>query len=302
MTNTEPLGFIGLGIMGFPMAENLLRAGHALTVFNRNRRKAEELEKRGAAVAASPGEVARRAKVIFLCVGDSESVCEIAEALLQDVQPGTVLVDATTISPTVSRGLAARFQEHGAEFLDAPCSGSKKGAESGTLTFMVGGKREVFERVEPYLSVMGRKIFYMGGQGMGLQVKLTQNLIGALTYQAMSEGFVLAAKAGLEPEKVLQVLEASVAHSPMISAKLPAVLARRFEPNFSLKWMHKDIGLMLESGRELHVPLPVTALVHELFGASIAQGHGEEDFAAAITLLETLAGAEVSTRPPVRSG
>ena len=137
----------------------------------------------------------------------------------------------------------------------------------------------------------------VGGQGMGLQVKLTQNLIGALTCQAMAEGFVLARKAGLSPSLVLEVLQASVARNPMIEAKLPLVLSRRFEPHFSLKWMHKDLGLMLDSAQDLQVPLPATALVRELFGAAIAMGHGEQDFAAAITLLETLAGVKVTEDP-----
>jgi len=298
MSQQERLGFIGLGIMGFPMAENLLKAGHALTVYNRTRQKAEELARRGATVAASPAEVGRQAQVIFLCVGDTLAVGEVCDSLLQGIQRGSVVADASTISPAASRALAKRFQERGVHFLDAPCSGSKTGATNATLTFMVGGDKAAFERVQPYLLAMGKKIFHVGGQGMGLQVKLTQNLIGALTCQAMSEGFVLARKAGLSPSLVLEVLQASVARNPLIEAKLPLVLERRFDPHFSLKWMHKDLGLMLESAQDLQVPLPATALVRELFGAAIAMGHGEEDFAAAITLLETLAGVEVTEGSP----
>ena len=299
MSESEKLGFIGLGIMGFPMAENLLKAGYSVTVFNRTRQRAEKLATRGAVVADSPAEVARQARVIFLCLGDSASVCQVAENLLDGVQPagvqpGSVVVDCSTISPAVSRQLAERFRERGVEFLDAPCSGSKAGATNGTLTFMVGGELDALERVDSYLQAMGKKVFYLGGHGMGLQVKLTQNLIAALIFQAMAEGFVLARKAGLLPSSVLKVLQASVARTPLIDAKLPQVMARSFEPSFSLKWMYKDLGLMLESGRDLHVPLPTTALVHELLGASVAMGHGEEDFAAAITLLEHLAGVEVT--------
>ena len=293
MPEREQFGFIGLGIMGYPMAENLIKAGHALIVYNRTRDKAQTLAQRGALVADSLAVVARRAQVIFVCVGDSQAVEQVAQGLLEAIQPGSVVVDCSTISPSVSRQVAEQFRRRGADFLDAPCSGSKTGAANATLTFMVGGERKVFERVEPYLLAMGKKIFYMGGAGMGLQAKLTQNLIGALTCQAMIEGFVLARKAGLAPSLVLEMLQASVARSPMIDAKLPLVLARRFDPHFSLKWMHKDLGLMLESGRELGVPLPTTALVRELFGASVALGHGDEDFTAAITLLETLAGLEV---------
>jgi len=304
MSASERLGFIGLGIMGFPMAENLMKAGYALAVYNRTRSKAEELAgfsppgfsppRRGAVVADTPAEVGRQAQVIFLCVGDSAAVLEIAENLLPGIQPGSLVVDCSTISPSVSRQVAGRFRERGVDFLDAPCSGSKAGATNATLTFMVGGSPKAFERAQPYLQVMGKKAIYIGGPGMGLQAKLTQNLIGALTVQAMAEGFVLARKAGLSPSLVLEILQASVARSAMIEVKLPMVLKRSFEPTFHLKWMHKDLGLMLESGRELNVPLPATALVHELFGASVALGHGEEDLAAAITLLETLAGVEVT--------
>ena len=297
MSQQERLGFIGLGIMGFPMAENLLQSGYALTVYNRTRQKAKELETNGATVADSPAEVGRSAQVIFLCVGDTAAVSQVAESLLEGVEPGSVVVDASTISPAASRRLAERFRERGVRFLDAPCSGSKTGAANATLTFMVGGDQKAFRRVEPYLLAMGKKVFHVGGQGMGLQVKLTQNLIGALTYQAMAEGFVLARKAGLSPSLVLEVLQASVARSPLIDAKLPLVLERRFEPHFSLKWMYKDLGLMLESAQELQVPLPVTALVHELFGAGVAMGHGEEDFVSAITVLESLAGVEVAEAP-----
>jgi 3-hydroxyisobutyrate dehydrogenase-like beta-hydroxyacid dehydrogenase len=294
MREKEKLGFIGLGIMGFPMAENLLKAGFELTVYNRTRMKAEELAKRGARVAASPEELGRLAQVVFLCVGDTAAVTETAASLIVGLEPGSVVVDTSTISPDASRALAERFRERGVSFLDAPCTGSKAGATNATLTFMVGGEKKSLDRVMPYLEAMGKKIVYVGANGMGLQVKLTQNLIGALTVQAMAEGFVLARKAGLSPSLVLEVLQASAARTPLIDAKLPLVLERRFEPNFPLKWMHKDLTLMLESARHLEVPLPVTALVHELFGAGVAMGHGEEDFASAITVLESLAGVEVT--------
>lgn len=297
MSQPEQVGFIGLGIMGYSMAENLLKAGYPLTVYNRTPRKAEPLAAAGAQIAGTPADVARRARVIFLCVGGSADVREVCDNMLPAVQPGSLVADCSTISPTESRKLAARFRERGAEFLDAPCTGSKAGATNATLTFMVGGTPEAFQRAQPYLQAMGQKIIHVGEQGMGLQVKLTQNLIGALSCQAMAEGFVLARKAGIAPSVVLEVLQASVARNPLIEGKMKLIMERRFEPQFSLKWMQKDVELMLESARELNVPLPATALVHELFAASIAAGHGEEDFASAITLLESLAGVEVSNRP-----
>lgn len=298
MSNSETVGFIGLGIMGCPMAANLVKAGYRVVAWNRTRRKIEDLASMGAAAAASPAEVARAVRVIFLCVGDSEAVAGIARDMLPVIQPGALVVDTSTISPSVSRKIAAEFQARGAGFLDAPCTGSKTGATNAALTFMVGGEKAVFNRARPYMEAMGKTIIHCGAQGMGLQVKLTQNLIGALSCQAMAEGFVLARKAGLKPSLVLEVLQASVARNPLIEGKIKMVLGRgarneRIEPHFSLKWMQKDVKLMLESARELGVPLPATALVHELFAASIAAGHGEEDFAAAITLLEDMAGVEV---------
>ncbi len=293
MTQKETIGFIGLGIMGYPMAENLLKAGNAVTVYNRTRSKAESLAADGASIAPIVADVARAASVIFICVGGTADVEQIAEELLLAIRPGALIVDTTTISPTASRRLAARFSKCGAQFLDAPCTGSKAGATNATLTFMVGGEKAAFDRARPYLEAMGKKIFHTGGQGTGLQVKLTQNLIGALTCQAMAEGFVLARKAGISPSLVLEVLQNSVARNPMIDGKLPLVITRNFAPHFSLKWMHKDLGLMLESANELQVPLPATALVRELFGAGIAMGHGEEDFASAIRVIESMAGVEV---------
>lgn len=296
-SDQQNLGFIGLGIMGFPMAENLLKAGYRLAVFNRTRKKAEQLAARGAAVADSPADVARQARVIFICVGGSADVGEVTENMLPAIQPGSLVADCSTILPSASRKIAERFRAKQADFLDSPCTGSKTGAANATLTFMVGGDRPAFDRAKPYFEAMGKTVIHCGGQGMGMQVKLTQNLIGALSCQAMAEGFVLARKAGLSPSLVLEVLQASVARNPLIEGKMRMVLERRFEPHFSLKWMQKDIELMLESARELNVPLPATALVHQLFAASIAAGHGEEDFAAAITLLEGLAGVEVSDHP-----
>ncbi len=290
----EPVGFAGLGIMGQPMAENLLRAGCPLTVYNRTRARTESLAAQGAGVASTPAELAEKARILFICIGDTGDVEELCEQILGAVRPGSLIVDASTISPEASRRLAARFRQRDVGFLDAPCSGSKAGAISATLTFMAGGDEPSFRRAEPYLRMMGKEIIHTGPQGSGLQVKLSQNLIGALICQAMIEGFVLARKAGVAPSMVLQVLEASVARVPMIAGKLPRIAARQCEPHFSLKWMHKDLGLILDSARLLEVPLPATALVHEMFGAGISMGHGEEDFSSAVHVLETMAGVEVS--------
>jgi len=186
-----------------------------------------------------------------------------------------------------------RLAAKGIHFLDAPCTGSRVGSETATLTFMIGGEREVFERARPYLEVMGKNFYYCGGAGMGLHAKLSQNLILSNLLQGFNEGMVLAAKAGVDPQLMVDILNNSAARSGLVSGKAPLVLKREFAPAFSVKWMHKDIGLMLESANELKVPVPLTALTREMFQAAIATGHGEEDICATIQVLEELAGVVV---------
>ncbi len=284
------IGFIGLGIMGMPMAKHLVAAGHSLVVYSKTTAKAQAL---GQTVAASPSELARKADLIFMIISDTDGVEEMAAGLLEGIRKDAIIVDCTTISPSASRRLAARFAEKGAHWLDAPVTGSKAGAEKGTLTFMIGGDQAVFEKVKPYLLPMGQNIYHVGGNGMGLHAKLSQNLVLALTFEGVCEGLVLAAKAGIAPSKMYEILQNSAAKTGILEYKSGAIFKRNWATNFSLKWMHKDIGLMLESGKELGVPLPGLAIVHQLFGASIARGHGEEDYASVITLLEEWAGVQV---------
>jgi len=203
------------------------------------------------------------------------------------------VADASTVSPSESRKIGQALAAKGIDFLDAPCTGSKPGAEGGTLTFMIGGSREVFERILPYLEAIGKRFYYCGGPGMGLHAKLSQNLILSNLLQGFNEGMVLAAKAGVDPDLMLDILNNSAAKSGLISAKAPLMLRREFDPAFSVKWMHKDIGLMLDSANELQVPVPLTALTRQMFMAAIAQGYGEEDICATIKVLEGLVGVEV---------
>jgi len=291
------LGFLGLGIMGYPMARNLLRAGHQVALWSHTTAKARELAtaEKGL-LCATPREVAENADVVFLCVGNTAMSREAIlgkDGIIEGARPGTVVADASTIAPTVSRQIGQALAAKGVDFLDAPCTGSKPGAEGGTLTFMIGGDRQVFERVRPYLEVMGKRFYFCGGPGMGLHAKLSQNLILSNLLQGFNEGMVLAAKAGVDPALMLDILDNSAAKSGLVSAKAPLVLRRAFAPAFSVKWMHKDIGLMLDSASELHVPVPLTALTHQMFQASIAKGHGDEDICATIKVLEDLAGVEV---------
>ncbi len=283
--------------MGYPMARNLLRAGHEVALWSHTAEKARELAaaEKGR-FCATPKEVAENADCIFIIVGDTAMSREIIlgkDGIIEGARRGTVVADASTISPSESRKIGQALAAKGVDFLDAPCTGSKPGAEGGTLTFMIGGERDVFERVKPYFEVMGKNFYFCGGPGMGLHAKLSQNLILSNLLQGFNEGMVLAAKAGVDLDLMLDILNNSAAKSGLVSAKAPLVLRRKFDPAFSVKWMHKDIGLMLDSASELSVPVPLTALTRQMFQAAIAKGHGEEDICATIKVLEDIAGVEV---------
>jgi 3-hydroxyisobutyrate dehydrogenase-like beta-hydroxyacid dehydrogenase len=291
------LGFLGLGIMGYPMARNLLRAGHEVALWSHTASKAQELATaENGHFFQTPKEVGAFADVIFLCVGDtamSEEVILGENGIASGAKPGTVIADASTISPSESRRIGAKLSKSGISFLDAPMTGSKPGAEGGTLTFMVGGDKEVFEKVRPLIEPMGKKIYYCGPSGMGLNAKLTQNLILSNILGAFNEGLVLSTKAGVDPELMLEILDNSAAKSGLINYKAPFVLRRDFSTNFSTKWMHKDIGLMLESGAELNVPLPLTSTSRQMFQMAISSGFGDDDMCATIQFLEKISGVEV---------
>jgi 3-hydroxyisobutyrate dehydrogenase-like beta-hydroxyacid dehydrogenase len=283
--------------MGYPMARNLLRAGHQVALWTHSAAKARELAaaEKGC-FCATPKEVAENADVIFLIVGNTAMSREAIlgqDGIIQGARRGTIVADASTIAPSVSREIGQALAAKGVEFLDAPCTGSKPGAEGGTLTFMIGGDHAVFERIRPYLETMGKLFYYCGGSGMGLHAKLSQNLILSNLLQGFNEGMVLAVKAGVDPGLMLDILNNSAAKSGLVSAKAPLVLRRAFDAAFSVKWMHKDIGLMLDSANELGVPVPLTALTGQMFQAAIAKGHGDEDICATIKVLEELTGVEV---------
>jgi len=294
------LGFLGLGLMGYPMARNLLRAGHSVALWSHNPAKAGQLAEAEKGTACdTPRQVAENADYIFLCVGDTSMVRQVIlgeDGLIHGVRPGTVVADASTISPSESRKIGEALQSKGVDFLDAPCTGSTPGAEGGTLTFMIGGDHAVFEKTKPFLEPMGKRLYYCGGPGMGLQAKLSQNLILSNILMAFNEGMVLATKGGVDPKLMLDILENSAAKSGLISYKAPFVFRRDFQANFSVKWMDKDIGLMLESGKELGVPLLLTSLTRQLFQTAIAGGHGDEDICSTIKTLEDLVGVEVKSQ------
>ncbi|HUQ95704.1 MAG TPA: NAD(P)-dependent oxidoreductase [Bryobacteraceae bacterium] len=292
------LGFLGLGIMGYPMARNLIRGGHEVALWSHSGTKAKKLaaEEKSGIPCETPRQVAEHADVIFLCVGDtemSEKVILGPGGLLEGAKAGKVIVDASTVSPSHSIKMRDALKEKGVDYLDAPCTGSKPGAEGGNLTFMIGGDQAVFERIKPFLEPMGKQLFYCGGHGMGTNAKLTQNLVLSNILQAFNEGIVLSTKAGVDPRLMLEILDKSAAKCGLINFKAPFVLARNFETNFSVKWMHKDIGLMLDSAQELGVPLPLTSLTQQMFRAAIAKGHGDADICSTIKVLEDWTGVEV---------
>ena len=294
------LGFLGLGIMGYPMARNLLRAGHEVALWSHTAEKAKELAaaEKGK-FCATPKEVAQNAECVFLCVGDTAMSDQInlgPDGVIEGIRAGSVVADASTIAPSGSRKIGAAFAAKGVHFLDIPCTGSTPGANAGTLTFMVGGDQAILDKIRPWMEAMGKKIYYCGAAGMGLQAKLSQNLILSNLLQGFNEGMVLATKAGVDPQLMLEILTNSAAKSGLIDFKAPYVFRRDFSPQFSVKWMDKDIGLMLDSGKELNVPLPLTGLTRQMFQAAIATGHGDEDICSTIKVLESITGVVVRPR------
>lgn len=286
--------------MGYPMARNLLRGGHDVALWSNTAAKAQELAKAEHGVfCKTPKEVGAASDCIFLCVGDTKMSRRVIlgkDGVAEGAKAGTVIADASTISPDESREIGAELANKGIHYLDAPCTGSTPGAQGGTLTFMIGGDAKIYEKVKPYFDPMGKKFYYCGSAGMGLHAKLSQNLVLSNILQAFNEGLVLSTKAGVDPQLMLEILANSAAKSGLIEFKAPYVLDRNFAPQFSVKWMHKDIGLMLDSAQELKVPLPLTALTQQVFQAAISTGHADEDICSTIKVLEGLAGVEVKRR------
>lgn len=283
------VGFLGLGIMGRPMAQNLARAGHEVTVWNRTPGKAPE----GVQVAAWPAEAARGAETVWMCVSDTAAVEALlfgANGIEPELRSGMVVVDSSTISPAATRRFAARVAARGADYVDAPITGSKAGAESAQLIFMAGGKAETLQKLDPLFRAMGREVRPMGEVGMGQSAKLAMNLMIALIYEGFAEGLTLATRLGVDAEALLGLIQASMVRSGVVDYKAPFVLRRDFSPNFPLRLMHKDIKLMLEAAREARVKLPALETVAELYEIAEEEGAADLDYAATITLLEKWAG------------
>jgi 3-hydroxyisobutyrate dehydrogenase len=291
------VGFIGLGIMGKPMAQNLLRAGFPVTVYNRTRRRADELQKLGARVADSPRAAAAESEVVITIVSDSPDVRDVilgAGGVIEGIRAGSILIDMSTISPQVTREIAEALKARGVEMLDAPVSGGEKGAIEGTLSIMVGGDAEVLERERPVLRAMGKTITHIGPNGMGQVCKLANQIAVGLHNLSISEALIFAMKAGADPEKVMQALQGGAANSWAFQVLAPKILKRDFSPGFMVKLQQKDLRLVLDAARELHLPLPGTALTHQLYQAVETRGGGNDGNHALVKALEALAGIEVS--------
>ena len=292
----ENVGFIGLGIMGKPMAQNLMDAGYGLTVYNRSPEKAEELGKEGASVAANPTEVAEKSDIIVTMLPDSPDVRNVVvgeKGVLEGLGEGSLLVDMSTISPVVTEELAEKVKERGASMLDAPVSGGDVGAIEGALSIMVGGSEEDFERAKPLFDVMGSTVTHVGPTGAGQVTKAANQVVVALTIEAVSEALVLGSKGGVAPEKILDVLSGGLASNKVMEVKREKFLSHEFDPGFRSELHHKDLGIALAAGREYGVVLPVTAIVDQMLLAMKRKGWGGEDHSALLRVIEDLSQHEI---------
>ncbi|MCH8279849.1 MAG: 2-hydroxy-3-oxopropionate reductase [Chloroflexi bacterium] len=292
----ERIGFVGLGIMGKPMAKNLLKAGYSLTVYDIVGEPVEELVTDGAARASSNKEVAANSDKIFTMLPDSAD-SEIAilgpEGVLEGAASGSIIIDMSSIAPLVSKKIAAECAQKGVEMLDAPVSGGEPGAINAALAIMVGGKQEVFDGCFDLLKTMGSNVVLTGDIGAGGVTKLANQIIVAANIEALSEALVLAQKAGVDPEKVFNAIRGGLAGSAVMEAKGPMMLDRNFTAGFRIRLHQKDLRNVLQTGQELNVPLPVTALIQQMLGALINEGESEADHAAILHFLEGMAKVEV---------
>jgi 2-hydroxy-3-oxopropionate reductase len=293
------IGFIGLGVMGQPMARNLLAAGADLVVHNRSRAAQDALTAAGAAGAESPAAVAGQADLIITMLADDQAVRSVAGGgLLPAARPGTLLIDMSTVSPTLSRELAAAATARDAAMLDAPVSGGDAGARDGTLSIMVGGDAADLDRARPVLEVLGGSIVHCGPAGAGQVVKACNQVLVAITIGGISEALVLGAKQGVDPTVILDVLSRGLAANRVMELRRGNFLSHTFTPGFRVDLHHKDLDIALSSGGQANVPLPLTAETQQLFRQLRAAGRGSDDHTAILAAVEALAGLGSLAPPP----
>jgi 2-hydroxy-3-oxopropionate reductase len=289
----KAVGFVGLGIMGAFMAGNLLEAGHELVVHNRTRTKAERLAQRGARAADSPREVAEGSDVIITMLPGPPQVEEVVAGdggLLEGAREGSLIIDMSTSSPILAQELARAARNKAVGMLDAPVSGGDVGARDGTLSIMVGGEEDDFERARPLFRVMGETVVHVGGVGAGQVVKACNQIVVALVIEAIAEALVLGSKAGVDPDRVVEVLSGGLASNKVLEVKGEKFLSHEFAPGGKVEYHRKDLGIALEAGKEYEVTLPVAAFVDQMFGVLEAKGRGGWDHSALLTLLEERSG------------
>jgi 2-hydroxy-3-oxopropionate reductase len=292
----ERIGFIGLGIMGKPMARNLMKAGYALVVHNRSRDAVDELVAEGAEAANSPREVAERAQTVITMLPDSPDVRAVVlgpDGLVEAMGEGSLLIDMSTIAPAAALEVGERLAERGAHALDAPVSGGDRGAIAGTLSIMVGGSDEDYERARPIFEVLGKTIVHVGGPGAGQIVKACNQIVVALTYEAVSEALVLGSKAGVDPQRIVEVLCGGLAGNRVLDLRGASMIEHNFQPGFRINLHRKDLGIAIDAGRQYDVPLPVTALVSQMLSSLVVKGRGDLDHSAILTQIEDLAAHQV---------
>jgi 2-hydroxy-3-oxopropionate reductase len=291
----ERIGFIGLGIMGKPMARNLLKAGYALVVHNRSRAAVEELAAEGAHAASSPKAVAGQSDVVITMLPDSPDVEQVVlgpDGVVEGIRPGSLFVDMSTIAPGTARNVYGALQAKGVEALDAPVSGGEVGAKEGTLSIMVGGTQAAFQRAMPVFEVMGKNIVLIGEPGAGQVTKACNQIVVGVTIQAVSEALILARKSGVNPARVREALLGGFAQSRILDLHGQRIINRTFKPGFRVRLHRKDLAIALQTGREVSLPLMLTSQVAELMNALIARGDGDLDHSGLAHLLEQMGGAE----------
>ena len=286
------VAFLGMGIMGRPMAANLVKAGHEVSIWNRTAGKDVE----GARTASTPAEAVRGVEVVWMCVSDTKAVENVlfgpsgAEEALTE---GMIIADSSTISPSATLRFAERVKRRGVHYVDAPMTGSKIAAESGNFIFMVGGDEPILASLAPLFQAMGKQVFHMGDTSKGQATKLAMNLQIALIYEGFAEALTLATKLGVDINRLMPLVQASMVRSGVVDYKAPFIMKRDFSPNFPLRLMLKDIHLTLEAAKEARVRLPGLEAVEEVYDLAAEEGHQDLDYAATLTLLEKWAGIEV---------
>lgn len=291
------LGFVGLGIMGKPMASHLVKAGHTVHVCDIAEEPVKYLCSLGARGCTCCREVAQRSEIIFIIVPDTpdvETVLFGPDGLAEGLRPGQIVVDMSSISPIATKDFAKRLASMGVEMLDAPVSGGQVGAENATLSIMVGGKEEVFNRIKPFFELMGKNIVHIGGNGDGQTCKVANQIVVALTLEAVAEALVFASKAGADPMKVRAALLGGFAQSRILEIHGERMIKRTFNPGFRVKLHQKDLNIALQAARSMGLSLPNTATAQELFNALAAQGGSELDHSSIVMVLEKLGNHSIA--------